>query len=178
MQRDDLEAVFYGDGRVPVPWATDCPVRFDAWRAFTEPGPPRQESHEHREDLILAINEEHGIQRVMDHFWSLGMTECQPVASGSFVAARLTLDELVRAVVPMTNLCGVVRSAREIALTEGTQGVEDALEGRFRKQPRTSDIHDNLERRHERSRQLTWFLNVLARVIMDAPAHAGPPSGP
>ncbi|MBT2526201.1 S8 family serine peptidase [Streptomyces sp. ISL-99] len=161
MDRDDLETAFYGEGRFPIPWATDCPVRFDAWLALTQPSPP---GPEHREDLILAINEEHGVQRVLQHFRELGMTDCQPVAAGSFVAARLTLGEVVQAVLPMTNLLSLIRLAKELAGQVGPEGVEAALLGHY-KSPPTSDVHDNIERRQERSRHLMWFLGLLRTVI-------------
>ncbi|MBT2491626.1 S8 family serine peptidase [Streptomyces sp. ISL-96] len=161
MDRDDLEAAFYGEGPFPVPWATDCPVRFDAWLALAQPSP---DGPERREDLILAINEEHGVQRVLQHFRELHMTDCQPVAAGSFVAARLTLGEVVRAVLPMTNLLSLVRLAKELAEQPEPTGMEAALLGHY-KSPPTSDVHDNIERREERSRHLMWFLNLLRKVI-------------
>ena len=53
MDRADLSAVFYGDGPVPVLWATHCPVHFDVWLATgLEPGPPRREPTE--QDLRCA----------------------------------------------------------------------------------------------------------------------------
>ncbi|MGW7051686.1 S8 family serine peptidase [Streptomyces sp. NPDC054887] len=164
MDRDRLEAAFYGQGPFPVPWATNCPVRFDAWLALAQPCPP-----EHREDLILAINEEHGALLVLQHFRELEMTECEPVAAGSFVAARLTLGEVVRAVLPMTNLLSLVRLAQEIAEQVGQPGIEAALHGHV-KSPPTSDVHDNIERRQERGKHLEWFLNLLHGVIASSQA--------
>ncbi|MGX1880522.1 S8 family serine peptidase [Streptomyces sp. NPDC055287] len=161
MDREDLEAAFYGEGPFPVPWATDCPVRFDAWLALAQPSPP---GPDHREDLILAINEEHGVLRVLQQFKQLRMTDCQPVAAGSFVAARLTLGEVVQAVLPMTNLLSLVRLGKELAQQVGPAGVEAALQGHF-KSPPTSDVHDNIERRQERGKHLMWFLNLLRNVI-------------
>ncbi|GAA1524414.1 hypothetical protein GCM10009730_35920 [Streptomyces albidochromogenes] len=169
MDRDELEAAFYGQGPFPVPWATNCPVRFDAWLALAQPAPP-----EHREDLILAINEEHGVLRVLQHFADLDMTECQPVAAGSFVAARLTLGEVVRAVLPMTNLLSLVRLAKEVAEQMGEPGIDAALRGHF-KSPPTSDVHDNIERRQERGKHLEWFLHLLHGVIAASHARPGGP---
>lgn len=166
MDRNDLEAVFYGEGPGPVPWATDCPVRFDAWLALASP--PREEP-ERREDLILAINEEHGVPRVLERFRSLQMIdECQPVASGSFVAAKLTLRELVQAVLPMTNLYGVIRDAQEFLHREGPAGIEHALGDHAATAPPASDIDDYSERLQERSRHLTWFLNLLGRIVAES----------
>ena len=39
MGRDELVAVFFGEAAVPRPWATDCPVRYDAWYEFAQHGP-------------------------------------------------------------------------------------------------------------------------------------------
>jgi len=52
MERDQLAEIFFGRRADPAPWATDCPVRFDAWWAFAEPSP---EGPQHLVDLILAI---------------------------------------------------------------------------------------------------------------------------
>jgi hypothetical protein len=68
IDREELGAVFYGTGKVPFPWATDCPVRFDAWLGFAQPIKKRGE----RVDLILGINEEHGVRRVLDQRRQLG----------------------------------------------------------------------------------------------------------
>jgi len=78
--------------------ATDCPVRFATWTAFG------QQSHGAlaRVDVILAMNKEHGVRRVLDHLSLLKSSPLSyPITAGSFVVARLTLDELVRAVLPM-----------------------------------------------------------------------------
>jgi hypothetical protein len=164
VDRKDLANIFYGEGRVPPPWATDCPVRFDTWFEFAQPSsapPPR------RVDLILAVHEEHGVRRVLDHLTNLGVLAlCQAVAAGSFVAARLTLDELVRAVLPMTNLFGVVRYAQQIPLSDlraaavgqGSSGIGSA--------PAASE--DGIERQDERKRHLVWLLRLLLTVTESA----------
>ena len=125
VDRADLAAVFSGEGPVPVLWATDCPVRFDVWLAFARPsasggaraGPePWLGWEAGRQDLILPIREEYGVERVLERFQSRGLMEtCRPIASGSFVAARLTLKELVSDLLPLTSLAGVVRVAHELA---------------------------------------------------------------
>lgn len=194
MDRADLAAVFYGEGPVPVLWATGCPVHFDVWLAFATPPPggtdagpepapapgpePRQRRDAGRQDLILAIREEYGVERVLDRFQELRLTDrCRPVAAGSFVAVRLTLEELVSALLPLTSLAGVVRIAHELAHFSGTEGVAAALNGLIRT-PATSDVHDSMERRHERGRHLTWFLNLLRRVVEGArPDLARPEAG-
>ncbi|MFG3269564.1 S8 family serine peptidase [Streptomyces luteogriseus] len=178
MDRADLSAVFYGDGPVPVLWATYCPVHFDVWLAFARPPSSREDAEppgtaarageRGRQDLILAIREEFGVERVLERFQSRGLTEeCRPIAAGSFVAAQLTLKELVSDVLPLTSLAGAVRVAHELARNGGTEGVEAALAGHVRT-PATSEIHDSMERRQERGRHVTWLLRLLHRVVRNA----------
>ncbi|MER6162372.1 S8 family serine peptidase [Streptomyces sp. NPDC001868] len=181
MDRAELLAVFYGEGPVPVLWATGCPVHFDVWLAFatpppaaTSPPPPPPPPpapappSPYRQDLILAVREEYGVERALERLQGLRLTEaCRPVAAGSFVVAQVTLEELVTALLPLTSLAGVVRVAHELAVESGAQGIEAALDGHIRA-PATSEIHDNMQRRQERGRQLTWFLNLLRRVVADA----------
>jgi Subtilase family len=179
MDRDELAAVFYGTGAVPSPWATDCPVRFDVWLAFAQLG---SDGLQRRVDLILAINEEHGVSRVLDHLRALNVMEANPIAAGSFVVARLTLAELVRAILPMTSLHSVVRLAQDL----GPAGLGSALEHPDAA-PQVHDLAESEERQQERNRQLMWFLRLLRTVVsasMPQPARrrrrqAGqPPSEP
>jgi hypothetical protein len=163
VDREQLAAVFYGEGRVPPPWATDCPVRFDTWLAFAQPS---AEALGRRVDVILAVNEEHGVRRVLDHFSTLMVLgPSNPIAAGSFVVARLTLDELVRAVLPLTNLFGVVRLAQNVPEAE----LKDAAVG-----PDTPGIisapatEDPIERVDERKRHLTWLVKLLVAVAESA----------
>ncbi|MFF7486228.1 S8 family serine peptidase [Streptomyces luteogriseus] len=178
MDRADLSAVFYGDGPVPVLWATYCPVHFDVWLAFARPPSSREDAEppgtaarageRGRQDLILAIREEFGVEQVLERFQSRGLTEeCRPIAAGSFVAAQLTLKELVSDVLPLTSLAGAVRVAHELARNGGTEGVEAALAGHVRT-PATSEIHDSMERRQERGRHVTWLLRLLHRIVRNA----------
>ncbi|MDX3519712.1 S8 family serine peptidase [Streptomyces scabiei] len=187
MDRSELLAVFYGTGPVPVLWATDCPVHFDVWLAFSEPptqaptpppppappstSPAPSPAPAYRQDLILAVREEYGVERALERLQGLRLTEAaRPVAAGSFVVAQLTLEELVTVLLPLTSLAGVVRVAHELAVESGEEGIDAALRGHIRA-PATSEIHDNMRRRQERGRQLTWFLNLLARVVADAGGH-------
>ncbi|MFB8244125.1 S8 family serine peptidase [Streptomyces sp. NPDC055952] len=179
----DLSTVFYGEGPVPVLWATYCPVHFDVWLAFSQPpadaAPDTGDAapattaaapgaEQARRDLILAIREEFGVEQVLDRLQNRALTRtCRPIAAGSFVAAQLTLKELVSDVLPLTSLAGAVRVARELALHSGAEGIEAALAGHVRT-PATSEIHDSMERRQERGRHVTWLLRLLHRVVAGA----------
>ncbi|MEU6378989.1 S8 family serine peptidase [Streptomyces sp. NPDC046909] len=173
MERQRLEELFYGKGPRPVPWATDCPVRFDALLALAH---VPEDATQPREDLILAIDEEHGVQQILQRFRNLNMMgDCQPIASGSFIAAKLTLSELVQTVLPKTNLNRVIRDAHDLANRQGPAGIVDALrddtpaEARPGGIPeRASDVHDNSARRQERTRHQRWFLRLLSAIVAES----------
>ncbi|MGH6690498.1 MAG: hypothetical protein ACREF4_07455, partial [Gammaproteobacteria bacterium] len=178
MERDELATVFYGEGPVPPIWATDCPVRFDAWLAFAQPS---AEGITRRVDLILAVNEEHGVRRVLDHFQNLGVLALsQSVAASNFVVAKLTLRDLVVAVLPMTSLAGQVRLAQELgpALRQSIDTpavVPPAVPGAgwaYAGAP-----VDPEERRQERGEHLRWFLRLL-RTVAEAAMWVHPAAAP
>lgn len=173
MDRKRLEELFYGKGPRPVPWATDCPVRFDALLALAE---LPEDGAESREDLILAINEEHGVQQILRRFRDLNMmNDCEPIASGSFIAAKLTLRELVQTMLPKTNLNRVIRDTHDLANRQGGAGIADALRDDTPTEAppgavpeRTSDVHDNSARRQERTRHQRWFLRLLTAIVVES----------
>jgi hypothetical protein len=156
MERSELATFFYGTGELPVPWATDCPVRFDVWAAFARSGP---QGRDHQVDAILAVNEEHGARRILDRLRADVTLPLNPIAAGSFVVARLTLDALVRIVLPLTNLYGLVRLAQDqpderlIAMMHTDAAVPDLV-----------DVEEGQERKQERRRHLTWLLRLLREV--------------
>jgi len=158
MDRDQLAGIFFGEGAEPVPWATDCPVRFDAWWAFAQASP---QGPQHLVDLILTVNEEHGVRQVLERLVQAPLATAQPIAAGSFVVAKLTLEALVRTILPLTNLYPVLRLAQRqtpealiatMASSAPSGLMDDPLEGAA-------------ERRSERDSQLTWLLKVLETVV-------------
>jgi hypothetical protein len=36
VDRESFARVFYGEGPVPPPWATDCPVKFEVWLRYAQ----------------------------------------------------------------------------------------------------------------------------------------------
>lgn len=165
MNRDELAATFYGRTAAPAPWATDCPVRFDAWLAFAESSP---DGPQHRVDLILAANEEHGVRRVLDRLQQAAIFQAQPIAAGGFVVAKLTLDELIRTILPLTNLYPVLRLAQRhrpeqlVAMMRHTDAAPRPMD----------DPAESYERRGETPNQLAWFLKVLEAVVTSSqPRH-------
>lgn len=157
MDRDVLAAVFYGEGSLPAVWATDCPVRFDVWHAFAAATPPGADG---RVDVILAINEEHGARRVLDHLQSLQLGESHPIASGSFVSAEMTLAELVRAVLPMTNLASLIALARRVPPASEMTFLDITAPSVVPLDPATTD-----ERQQEHNRHLAWLARLLSTVV-------------
>jgi hypothetical protein len=160
MERGELATFFYGKGEVPAPWATDCPVRFDVWAALARSGP---KGRNHQVDAILAVNEEHGVRRILDRLRGDAALPLSPIAAGSFVVARLTLDALVRIVLPLTNLYGLVRLAqhqseqRLVAMMRTDDGLPDL-----------DDPEESEERKQERRRHLRWLLRLLGEVAKAA----------
>lgn len=180
VDRSELEAIFYGEGSSPPPWATDCPVRFDTWLAFTQIDEGERDKIRvgilpaQRVDLILTINAEHGVQRLLDHLVRPEFDElvqnAQPIASGSFVVARLTMGELVKAVLPLTNLHGVIRQAQSMQPDVLSQALLSASRSDTIDNDTlpAADLADPPERSVERGEQFHWFLRVFAKVAASA----------
>jgi hypothetical protein len=168
MERDELALTFYGPGPVPVPWATDCPVRFDAWLELAQ---ATDQGLDRRVDLILEVNEEHGVRPILSNLAqrNVAVTASQALAIAGFVVARLTLSELVRAVVPMTNLYTVVRLAQEAG-----PALESAIEAPA-DSPDVALTFEAKERQRERNDQLNWFLTLLRTVAAEQLAGRVPP---
>lgn len=100
--------LFYGRQSSPPPWTTDCPVRLDVWWEFAQPSPY---GLGRRVDLILTIREDHGVADVLRQLQVHDLPHARPAAVGGFVVVSLSLPELMRVVVPLTNLEGIVRTA-------------------------------------------------------------------
>jgi hypothetical protein len=165
MERKELATIFYGEGRIPYTFATDCPVRFDVWLRFAQ----TTQKGEKRVDVILDVNEEHGVRRVLDLLRVTPMSNA--IAAGSFVVASLTLDELVRVILPMTNLFGVVRSAKSISYDE-LKAVASSLDADSLT-PSPTPTDDGIERMDEQRQHLIWLLKLLVAVQTGAKPPAG-----
>jgi hypothetical protein len=168
MERDELVAVFYGEGAVPPPWATDCPVRFDVWFQFAQPG-----GLDKRVDLILAINEEHGLAQVLEYLRNPTLFPlAQPLASGGFIAAKLTLSDMV-ALLSMTSLWRQVEMAKQLG-----PDLVAALQSAVLPIPRVPPPilpppAEEDERKAELSDHLVWFLRLLRTVAGGALIQVG-----
>jgi len=166
MDRDELVAVFYGEAPVPPPWATDCPVRFDVWYQFAQPS---TQGLERRVDLILAINEEHGVSKVLARLQQPPLVGlAQPIASGGFIAAKLALRDLV-AMLTMTSLWRQVETSKRLALTIVLASADMAAAydaNRPLAQPGQDEGRETELRDH-----MVWFLRLLRSVAATAAGH-------
>lgn len=166
MDRDELAALFYGRRSSPQPWTTDCPVRFDVWWEFAQPS---TSGLDRRADLILTIREDHGVADLLRQLRMNQLSHARPAAVGGFVVVSLSLRELMRVVVPLTNLEGIVRTARRTGRGSLIERARD-LDGmgttpeETRRQPVHRDA-DEPERSLERDEQLDWLVNLLHGVI-------------
>jgi hypothetical protein len=167
MDRDELAEQFFGTGAMPAPWATDCPVRFDVWLEYAKPDP---QGPFRRVDLILAINEEHGATRILTRLEPVKHYEYQTIVAGGFVVAKLSLDDLVRLILPVTNLYGVLKIAQQ----QPPGFVLRTLEPGTSTAPLLADEPGESHREQDRVRHLDWFLRLLAAVV----ASSWPPPPP
>lgn len=183
MDRDEFSTVFYGAGPVPPPWATDCPVKFEVWWRYAQvqPGTPV--------DLILAVGEQQSVVRVFEYLSNFPPpvaigAERQPVLSGAYIAVKLTFDDLLAMVLPLTSLGRKIGSARDAGNLLGSppelmmQSIVDGAE--FVAPDPAAPVTSEWEtaqmtyRQVERREHLRWFLRVLDAVLagqgMSAPA--------
>lgn len=157
MRRSELATLFFGPPRQPHPWATDCPIKFDTWLELAKLGPGGRPN---RANLIISVDEEFGVRDVLED-----LLEAQPrledkvLASGSFIAANLTFDDVIRAVLPLTALAALANEAHHIGNLERFMhpGVKEAIASRI-------GDHGNSARRHENADQVSWFVGLLLAV--------------
>src|SRR5690349_9774512 len=126
MDREQFSQVFYGEGPVPAPWATDCPVKFEVWWAYS------QSTADDPVDLILAVGEQQSVALVFEHvrhFPAVGpmATDRRPVLSGAYIAIKLTFGELIALVVPLTSLGRKIGSAREVVASSMGSPLDQVL---------------------------------------------------
>lgn len=141
----------------------------------------RADLDEHpRVDVILAVNDEFGPSWLLDQIRPDGTPsrlswDANPIAAGGFVVVLITFAELVRFIIPHTNLARKVRSAQSL----GREVLRRALRGQeFDLPPTSEDVSSasataeqrqweaqQIEVRHsERVEHLRWFLRVLVAV--------------
>ena len=144
----------------------DAPTQADLW--------------EHpRVDVIIAVSDEFGPGWLLNELSGNGglptlSSFANPIAAGSYVVAMITFTELIRTIVPLTNLAGIVRSAQSLGpavLRKALTGAEFDLAPTTETPPElASTAQLNWEQqqvplRHgERVAHLRWFLRVLTAV--------------
>jgi hypothetical protein len=143
--------------------------------------PTKADLEDHpRVDVILSVNGEFGPKWVLSQIKGQGSLlplapSANPIAAGSYVVALVTFAELIRTIIPLTNLGRKIRSAQSL----GPVDLRLALAGQDFDLPRQSDTltttpasveqrqweDKQLELRHnERVAHLKWFLRVLTAV--------------
>ncbi|WP_433073008.1 S8 family serine peptidase [Dactylosporangium sp. CA-052675] len=173
MNRDELTERFYGTGALPPPWATDCPVRFDAWWAFAQPS---RRGLEHRVEVILTIHEDHGIRTVFERLQATGTNSTKPVAVGGFVLVEVTLRQLVQVVMPITNLADLVGRAAQLPPDELLDLLDRSSTPPERRRPprprgtgfAEEDYRRDEGRASEYDQRLAWFIGLLHAVAESA----------
>lgn len=160
VDRRQFARIFHGPGYVAYPWATECPVKFDVWYelARRERGGAAK-----RADLILSVHEDHGVRRILEILEGHGLSDtAQPIAAGSFIAARLTLPELIRVILPLTSMVGLIRDSRDLG-DELPRLVASTVEVEFTELVYRDEASG--ARRSESNQQLRWFLTLLDTVV-------------
>jgi subtilisin family serine protease len=172
---------FRGAHKVGTAWRYPVSELLDHGAEVPDDVATRADLDEHpRVDVILAVNDEFGPSWLLDQIRSDGTPSrlswaANPIAAGSFVVVLVTFAELVRFIVPHTNLAGKVRSAQSL----GHEVLRRALRGQRFDLPTTSEdnssasataeqrqweAQDQEARHSERVEHLRWFLRVLAAV--------------
>lgn len=175
MNRESFARVFYGEGPVPAPWATDCPVKFEVWWRYAQE--PRVEPV----DLILALGEQHIVAEVFAHiqgFAAVGVAphDRRPVLSGPYIAVDLVFDELISLVLPLTSLGRKIGTARRVVDANGGDGptvLARLIAGGDVDVPLSSQEEVSTEwemaqqqyRIIERREHLRWFVRVIEAVL-------------
>ncbi|MEU6393635.1 S8 family serine peptidase [Streptomyces sp. NPDC046939] len=163
MDGSQLERAFYGPGPAPEPWVTECPVTFDAWSAYALHGASGR-----RVDVILAVHQDHGSQAVVAHLVAHATADARIVAAGAVVVAELTFSDLLHAVLPLTNLRGLVRRAKRLSLQQiqmaAAGGPDSVIASTMTPDDPDSVSIDADVRTNERGRQLSWFVSLLVAV--------------
>ena len=171
MDRETFSRVFYGDGDVPPPWATDCPVKFEVWLEY---------ANNPEADLILALGEQHVVAEVFRHIQTFppvappDVGHRRPVLAGGYIAVKLTFAELIAMVLPLTSLGRKIGSARSVVaafggdpvtvfamMIRGDDFVVPDNEGTIPTPLEQAQIgYRNVERREH----LRWFVRILDAV--------------
>ncbi|WP_432956134.1 S8 family serine peptidase [Micromonospora haikouensis] len=164
MQRTELAKLFYGPADQPHPWATDCPISFDAWLNLAKLGTNGEAV---RSRLIISVDEELGTRGVLDVLHRGTNLRGRIFASGGFIAAHINLPDLVAGVLPLTALGGLAEEANRFVSEHGEAPREtwpDLLAG--------AEGSRGTARRRESADELTWFMDLLLAVTAETlPRH-------
>ncbi|MBM2614182.1 S8 family peptidase [Actinoplanes sp. LDG1-06] len=154
MKRREFDLVF--SGRNPLlPFATDCPVRYEVWLAFATDDEPGR-----RHDLMLHASEWSAEELAEELESELG-GGADVAVSGDYVAVRVTFAELVQSILPLTTLESSL-TRLESALNEDRDSVSIMFTSV--RPTRTEDDGRAQRRAVEDWEELRWFTRLLTAV--------------
>jgi serine protease AprX len=156
LERKELEALLLQSARRPR-FTQDSPVFADVWLAY------RGKPQGHREDLLLEPHHRAPVgtlaKAVRDRLGGLE-TDHKLAYAGEYVAVRLTLRELLRAVLPLSPWW------RDLIRPE-PGSVFRHLEEFAKGDELAPDSHDKRQEVPPPVDELEWWLNVAGRLLTD-----------
>lgn len=169
MDRREFDLVFHGDDP-QLRFAVESPVRYEVWLAYATAVQPDE-----RQDLIVHVRSsdrpENVARLLRDKFAGdlAAIAAAEIAVTGDFLAVRLTFAEMVRVLLPLTDLGPVLAHAAQLAkrfpdrFLEAKYGIGTQLVG---PEAFAEFVPSAMEgqRGQQRRDHLWWLLNVLAAV--------------
>ncbi|MBO4204787.1 S8 family serine peptidase [Micromonospora echinofusca] len=159
MQRTELARLFFGPPDQPHPWATGCPISFDTWLELAKLGTNGSPA---RGRLIISVDEELGARSVLEAIREAADPPGSFVASGGFIAAHITLADLIVSVLPLTSLRVLAERAHNLLVQH--RGAPRAVWPDLLVE--TGGLR-GVARRRESADELMWFMDLLLGVTAE-----------
>lgn len=170
MDRREFDLVFHGDDP-QLRFAVESPVRYEVWLAYaTAPEPGT------RHDLIVHVRSgdrpENVAAVLREKFGDPAAAAAAEIAvTGDFLAVRLTFEELVRVLLPLTDLGPVLAHAAQLArlhnqtFLEWRFGIGTEVHGPEAYSSFIPSAMDG-QRNQQRRDHLWWLMGVLSAVAL------------
>src|SRR5687768_15135254 len=167
MERREFDLVFHGDDP-QLRFAVESPVRYEVWLACATAERPdeRQDlivhvrSSDRPEDVARALREKFGGDLA-------AIAAAEIAVTGDFLAVRLTFAELVRVLLPLTDLGPVLAHAAQLARRPRFLRARFGLDTDFSGPEAFAEFVPTAaegQRGQQRRDHLWWLLGVLAAV--------------
>lgn len=171
MDRREFDLVFHGDDP-QLRFAVESPIRYEVWLAYATAVQPDE-----RQDLIVHVRSsdrpENVARLLRDKFGAdpAAVAAAEIAVTGDFLAVRLTFSELVRVLLPLTDLGPVLAHAAQLARTHPDRflqarfGIGTQIAG---PQAFAEFVPSAMEgqRGQQRRDHLWWLLGVLSAVAL------------